>query len=193
MIALLLATFLVWFRVAWEIQLESYDPRYACVFLWYNIFKCTCLYGKPVHTSLSRTQLHMTTKLFMTSYCTPNERFTFNDVSLYKDKLASYTIHFSVSFQLIVYSNVKITKRYYCTSSWFLLHHIWIALLVMIWERNIQLHIYKKSLHFCTYLVQHSKPCVQTKSQTKVVCGTCNVAVSVQMCVWVPTQAQIKH
>ena len=38
-IALLLETLLEWFRVAWEIRLESYGRRCASVVLWYN--KCT--------------------------------------------------------------------------------------------------------------------------------------------------------
>ena len=47
MTALLLETFLEWFRVAWEIWLESYGPRHALVILSHNI---VCVYCKPVHT-----------------------------------------------------------------------------------------------------------------------------------------------
>ena len=58
--ALLLETFLVWFRVAWEIWPESYSPRHAKVTLWYNI---VCIFCKPIHTSPFGVQLCMTTKL----------------------------------------------------------------------------------------------------------------------------------
>ena len=61
-VALLSKTFLVWFRVSWEIQLESYGPRHASVILWYFI---ACKYCKHVHvhTSLLGAQLRLTTKL----------------------------------------------------------------------------------------------------------------------------------
>ena len=35
--ALLSETFLQWFRVAWEIHLDSSSPRHTSVILWYNI------------------------------------------------------------------------------------------------------------------------------------------------------------
>ena len=60
MTVLLSETFLVWFRVAWEIRLESYGFRHSLVILWYNI---VCVYHKPIHTSLFGVQLRMTTKL----------------------------------------------------------------------------------------------------------------------------------
>ena len=53
-------TFLVCFRVAWEIQLESFGPRYASVVLWYNIV-CVHVYCKSLHLSLIGAQLRMTT------------------------------------------------------------------------------------------------------------------------------------
>ena len=40
MTALLLKTFLVCYGVAWEIWLESYDPRYILIILWYKIVMC---------------------------------------------------------------------------------------------------------------------------------------------------------
>ena len=52
--ALLSETFLVWLRVAWEIQLETNVRRHESVVFWYNI---VCLY-KPVHTSLFGAKLH---------------------------------------------------------------------------------------------------------------------------------------
>ena len=57
---LLSETFLhvVWFRVAREIQLESYGPRYAPVVFSY----IACVHCKLVHTSLFGMQLRPTTK-----------------------------------------------------------------------------------------------------------------------------------
>ena len=43
--ALLFETFLVWFRVAWKVQLESYGHRHAWVFFWCKIL---CRNSKPV-------------------------------------------------------------------------------------------------------------------------------------------------
>ena len=83
--AILSESFLVWFRVAWNIRLESYDPKHASVALWYNI---VCVYCKPVHTSLFGVQLNMTTKLMylLTAYYTPNNSFTANDASFNKNQ-----------------------------------------------------------------------------------------------------------
>ena len=50
----------------------------------------------------------------MTAYYTPNHGITANTASFYKSKI-SYsvpTLPDAVYFQLIVYSNIKITKRY---------------------------------------------------------------------------------
>ena len=46
--ALLLETFSVWFRVAWEIRLESYGPRHALAILWYLGLGLLCLPKTPV-------------------------------------------------------------------------------------------------------------------------------------------------
>ena len=77
---------LVWYRVGWEIQLESYGPRHASVILWYN---SVCVYCKPIHASLFGAQLHMTTKLtyLMTAYYAPNDGFTANDTSFCENKV----------------------------------------------------------------------------------------------------------
>ena len=86
--ALLLETFLVLFRVAWEIrQLESYGLRHTLVVLWYNI---VCVYCRPIHTSLIGAQLCMTTKLMyvMTAYYTPKDGLTANYASFYKNKVS---------------------------------------------------------------------------------------------------------
>ena len=68
----------------------------------------------PVQTSLFRTLLHLTTKLtyLMTAYYTPNDGFTANSASFYKNKVGYVaTLHVAVSSQLIVYANIEITIR----------------------------------------------------------------------------------
>ena len=91
MTALVSETFFVWFRVAWEVKLESYGPRHASVILWYNIL---CICCKLVHTSLFGVQLCITTKLMylMTAYYTSNDGF----IVIHRAKLASYTTRCSV-------------------------------------------------------------------------------------------------
>ena len=88
--SILSETFIVWFRVIPEIQLESYDPRQALVVLRY-IQHCARVYCKSVYTSLFGTQLCLTTKLtyLMTAYMyyTPNRGFTANNASFYKSKV----------------------------------------------------------------------------------------------------------
>ena len=56
--SMLSKTLFVWFRVALEIQLESYGPRHVSVVLWYDV---VCVYCKSIHTSLFGTQLRLTT------------------------------------------------------------------------------------------------------------------------------------
>ena len=65
--AILLETFFLWFKVALEIQLESYGPRHTPVIFWCDI---VCVYCKSVYTSLFGLQLCLTTKLMyvMTAY-----------------------------------------------------------------------------------------------------------------------------
>ena len=93
---LLLDTFLVWFRFAWEIWLKSYDPRHASVVLWYNIL---CIYCKPLNAVLFGVQLRMTTKVtyLMTAYYKPNDDLLTTMYSFTRAKLASYTIRCCVS------------------------------------------------------------------------------------------------
>ena len=76
---ILLETFFVWFRVALEIQLESYGPRRVSVVLWYDILCAYIAY----YTSLFGIRLRLTTKLtyLMTAYYAPNGGFTTNDAS----------------------------------------------------------------------------------------------------------------
>ena len=86
MTALLIETFLVWFRVASEICLESYGPKHASVF---SDTTLCFVYCKPVYTSLSGAQLCKTTILMylMTAYYTPNDGFTADNASFYKNKV----------------------------------------------------------------------------------------------------------
>ena len=106
--ALLSETFLVWFRVSWEIRLESYGSRHASVILWYNI---VCLYCKPVHALLFLCNytwkqnsctlwlhtMHQTTALPQTTY------------HFIRANLDSYTTHCS-GFQWIVHINIKLLR-----------------------------------------------------------------------------------
>ena len=66
MTALLLDTFLVWFRVAREIQMESYGSRHISVVLW---DKLVCVYCKPICTSLFGAQLCMTVETHVPYDC----------------------------------------------------------------------------------------------------------------------------
>ena len=77
----------VWFRVAIEIRLESYSPRHASVVLWNDIVLTNHL--EPIVYKYNSTQLHLTTKLtyVMTAYYIPNDGFTANDASFYKNKV----------------------------------------------------------------------------------------------------------
>ena len=51
----------------------------------------------------------------MTAYYKPNDGFTAND-ALSKEQSWQATLLIAVSFQLIVYANIEITKRYYRTT-----------------------------------------------------------------------------
>ena len=95
MSALLLESFLVWFRVVWEIWLESYSHRHVSVVLRYNI---VCVYCKPFHTSLFGVQLHMTTQLKQFYDCTSHQTTALLLMMhcFIRTKLASYTICCSV-------------------------------------------------------------------------------------------------
>ena len=118
--ALLSKTFLVWFWVAWEIWLKSYGPRHMSVVLWHNIL---CLYCKPIHicTSLFGAQLRMIMKL---TYIVPYDCILNTKWRLYlqwhivlKEQIWLATLHVVVSFESILYANIKITK-YHHTSLW---------------------------------------------------------------------------
>ena len=82
MTALVSETIFMWFKVAWEIRLESYGPRHPLVVLWYNI---VCVNCNPIYTSVFGAQLHLTTKLTyrMTPYYTPNDGSTAKDAWFY--------------------------------------------------------------------------------------------------------------
>ena len=79
----------------------------------------SCVYCKLIHTQrlTCSTQLLMTTNLMyvITAYYTPKVGFTANHAMFYKNKVGQL-LHITVSFQFILYANVKIAKRYYCAS-----------------------------------------------------------------------------
>ena len=116
--ALLFETFFVWFRVASEILLDSYGPRHTSVVLWYKIVcilqarKLASLY---IHRYLICNYIHMTTNS-CTLWLDTTHQTTVLLPTMHLfiwTKLASYTtVQVTVSFQLIVYINIKITKRY---------------------------------------------------------------------------------
>ena len=95
--SLLLKTFLEQFRVAWEIQLESYGPRHTCdhsliqhclactasPYILYITIWCTTIYDNKTHVAYDCTT-YQTTALLPTMH-----RFI-------RTKLASYTTHCSV-------------------------------------------------------------------------------------------------
>ena len=104
--ALLLETFLVWFRVAWVIWLESYGPR--CTLR--SFFDTTCAYYKPVLTSLFGTTTRQQNSCSLWVYYTPNDNFTANNALFYKSKVIHHDVqaaavhsiylHNAVSFQV---------------------------------------------------------------------------------------------
>ena len=99
--ALLSKTFLIWLRVVWKIRLESKGPRHASVVLWYNIIVCT--YCKPVHTSLlGHNYAWQKTHV-------PYDCILHNKQQFYCQRRLA-TLHVAVSFQLIMYINIKITE-----------------------------------------------------------------------------------
>ena len=103
MTALLSKTFLVWFTLAREIQLESYGPRYASVGV--HVLQ-VCIYITIWYATTLTTKL----TYLMTAYYTSSDGFTAYDESFFKTKLASYTTHCRL-FQLIIYAFIKMTIR----------------------------------------------------------------------------------
>ena len=89
MTVLLLKTFLMWFRVAWEIHLESHGPETHWLFSHTTLCEYTASPYLYVYTLLFGEQLCMATQLtyLMTAYYTPNNDFTANNASFYKNKL----------------------------------------------------------------------------------------------------------
>ena len=104
--AVLSETFFVWFKVTQGIRLESCGPRHTFVVLWYSIM---CVYCKSVYTSLFGTQLRLTTNLIylMTAYYIPNDSFTANDISFYKNKVGK--LHYTLQ-RLINQSSTLLLK-----------------------------------------------------------------------------------
>ena len=82
-------TLFVWFRIALEIQLDSYGPRHVSVILSYDI---VCIHCWSIYILLFGTQLHLATKLtyLMSAYMyyTLNGGFTADDASFYENKVA---------------------------------------------------------------------------------------------------------
>ena len=106
--AILSETFFVWFRCAREIWLESYGPRHKSVVLWHNI---VCVYCKPViaHIAIwcetiqdNKTHVPSDTKRQTMALLPTMHRFI-------RTKLAS-NLHIAMSFQSVVYANIKITN-----------------------------------------------------------------------------------
>ena len=94
---ILLDTFFVWFRVAWEIWLESYGHRQALFVHWYNIVCVTAsMYIHCYFVRYYSWQQNLRTLWLHTTPQTTALLLT----------LATYTVVF---FQLIVYANIKIT------------------------------------------------------------------------------------
>ena len=124
--ALLSDTFLIWFRVAWDIQLVNYSSRQALQsFSDRTLSRTHC---KPIDTHV---YLHITiwctttndNKTHIAYECT-----TYQTMALLPTmhncmtKLAGYSIHVAVCFQLhsgcykYMYTSIKINKEYYHTS-----------------------------------------------------------------------------
>ena len=107
MIALLLETFLVWLRLAWEIRLDNYGRRHILVALWY-IQQCVyklqaCTY---IHRSLVLNYTWQQTnvpydRILHTKWC-----FYSQQCIVLKQHSWNATLQISVSLQLSVYANV---------------------------------------------------------------------------------------
>ena len=120
--------FLVWFRVVWEIRLESYGPRDTSVILWYNIVYVYC---KPIHTSLFGGQLRMTIKLTVydcTTYqtiallpkmhCFKRTKSYITTYNLLQSIASTHTLQCLSNYSgryNYMYRNIKNNKKYYCT------------------------------------------------------------------------------
>ena len=118
MIALLLNTFLVWVKVAWDIRLENYGPRHAYI------------HHYSVHNYVWQENSR---SLWL--YYTPNNGFTANNASFYKNKFGNLlntrcsvfpirvdAIHVyahMLIFKLIRSTNVLLDKlsKYACTGT----------------------------------------------------------------------------
>ena len=84
--ALLSETFLVLYRVAWEIRLESYDPRHISIVLWYNIvvhILQACAYIAIWCTTMHDNKTHVPYDCILHK----NNSFTANNASFYKNKV----------------------------------------------------------------------------------------------------------
>ena len=104
MIALLLDTFLMWFRVVRENQLESYGPRHASVVVWYIAILCTTMHDNKTHVPYDCI-IHTKRRL----YC--------QRCIILEQQSWLATLHAAVSFQLIMYTNITTiyTALWVCT------------------------------------------------------------------------------
>ena len=93
--ASLSGSFLVFFRVEWEIWLESYDSGYASVVFWYIIVSA------EQNSRICTLWLH--TIYLTTAFLTPMHCFI-------RATLPGCSTH-CVSFQLMVYASVTIQSR----------------------------------------------------------------------------------
>ena len=83
--ALLLGTFLVWLRVAWEIWLESYNPRHASVIS--DTTLCAYTASHFIHPYLVCNYAWQENSCSLQLFYTPNIGFTANDASFYKNTI----------------------------------------------------------------------------------------------------------
>ena len=104
--ALLSNTDLVWFRVAWDPTGELWPQKLN------NHSLIHCLRKQQVYTLLFVVHVCITTKLtyLMIAYYKSKDGFTVNDALFMNTNLASYTSCCRV-FQLMVYTNIKVSKR----------------------------------------------------------------------------------
>ena len=104
MTAVISETFLVYFRVAWVIELESYHPRYisrlfsdaimSCIYckLVYTVYIATCIWCASMHNHKTHIAYNCTVHQMM-ALLPMMHRFI-------RTNSASWSIHVTVSYQL---------------------------------------------------------------------------------------------
>ena len=88
-----------------EIQLESYVFRSASVILWYKLVYTYC---KPIYTSLFGVQLHMSIETHLLYDCILANKLQLHcqQCIVWLDLSWLATLHFSLSFQSIMYAKI---------------------------------------------------------------------------------------